>query len=101
MHFDTTITLGTVLGSLTIVIGVSTTIWRTAVSIRTRLDHLLSTQVRHEERLNSQDRKIDKQDEVLVGLVRTMERLVGRMEATATIQAAAATASSMRQTGPA
>lgn len=80
VHFDWTISLGTIVMACSTILGIWMAAWRTYSVIDKRLALSERGQLDHTRALAEHAQRMEKQDDLLLNIVRSMERLTGRLE---------------------
>jgi hypothetical protein len=84
LSFDPTVTLGTVLSMLGIVAAIAGAAWRVSSKVNADLVGFQQAMLAHTKLLEEHAKRIDKQDGMILDVIRSLERLMGRLEAMTT-----------------
>lgn len=80
LSFDPTVTLGTLLSMLGIVAAIAGAAWRVSSKVNTDLVGFQQAMIAHTRLLEEHAKRIDKQDGMILDVIRSLERLMGRLE---------------------
>jgi hypothetical protein len=80
LHFDWTVTLGTVLAAVSITAGTWASVSRLYSLLDKRLSLFEATMTYHAAMLTRHDVRMEKLDDAVVGLAGELQRVLGRLE---------------------
>lgn len=80
--YDPTISLGTILSAVGIMLTIVGAAWSVAVKVNRDLALFQQALQEHTKLLEAHAKRIDNQDKMILDVIRSLERLLGRLEAT-------------------